>query len=1095
MFKKTRVTTLVMVTLAAMVVLTAVLGIGSTRTIRQIDDSYTILYDQNTVGLKQSADALAYYYRAWVNTVDGLSRADPKEQQNDLERAEKRLAQAEDVVANLDKTLQIEALRAAFVEFKLAYEKGLGELKQAIAEGRRGHAQAILKDFTEGRMSPSRHALTAASDKLIQFLDGQAKKRSDDNTADSNAAIRLSWTLLLGAVLLALTFGFLLYRRMSGLFGQLNQETDRLATAAVEGKLQTRADTSDAYLECKPVMEGFNRVLDAVINPLNVAAKYVDSISKGETPPKITDTYNGDFNAIKNNLNACIDAISQQAVAAQGIATGDLTVAVKVRSESDVVAKSLIEITKVLSGLQTELGRLTVASKDGLLSERGKPEKFKGAYAEVLVGVNQMLDAILLPIAEGNRVLGLIRGGNLRERVEIACKGDHDKMKQAINGVHGWLTDLVAYVTKLANGDMTATMGKASNEDQIHEYLVMLRQNIQNLVADANMLSKAAVEGKLATRADASKHQGDFRKIVQGVDDCLDAVIGPLNVAAKYVADISKGNIPPKITDNYNGDFNTIKNNLNVCIDAVNALVADANLLSKAAVDGKLATRADASKHQGDFRRIVQGVDDCLDAVIGPLNVAAKYVDDISKGNIPPRITNTYNGDFNTIKNNLNQCIDAVNGLVADANMLSKAAVDGKLSTRADASKHQGDFRRIVQGVDDCLDAVIGPLGVAANYVDRISKGDLPPRISDKYNGDFNTIKDNLNVLIDSMASITSLSQEIAGGNLQVEVRARSDKDELMKALAVMTKKLTEVVANVKESSDNVASGAQQISTSAEQLSQGATEQASSIQEVSSSMEEMSSNIKQNAENASQTEKIAIKAAADAKEGGQAVGRTVDAMKQIAGKISIIEEISRQTNLLALNAAIEAARAGEHGKGFAVVASEVRKLAERSQKAAGEITELSASSVEVAERAGELLAKILPDVQKTAELVQEISAASREQDSGAAQINKAIQQLDQVIQQNASAAEETSSTTEELASQSGRMQEMIGFFRLEDAGHLRSHATTQAAAKITATAKRAPEHHPHAHTPKKHGAKASEGPVHLGADDDSAFEEFSTEQK
>ncbi len=206
------------------------------------------------------------------------------------------------------------------------------------------------------------------------------------------------------------------------------------------------------------------------------------------------------------------------------------------------------------------------------------------------------------------------------------------------------------------------------------------------------MLSKAAVEGKLATRADASKHQGDYRKIVQGVNDTLDAVIGPLNVAAKYVDDISKGAIPAKITDNYNGDFNVIKMNLNQAIDAVNNLVADAGMLSKAAVEGKLATRADASKHQGDYRKIVQGVNDTLDAVIGPLNVAAKYVDEISKGAIPAKITDNYNGDFNVIKNNLNQAIDAVNNLVADAGMLSKAAVEGKLATRADASKHQGDY-------------------------------------------------------------------------------------------------------------------------------------------------------------------------------------------------------------------------------------------------------------------------------------------------------------------------------------------------------------------------------------------------------------------
>ncbi|WP_193377116.1 HAMP domain-containing protein, partial [Geobacter sp. OR-1] len=175
-------------------------------------------------------------------------------------------------------------------------------------------------------------------------------------------------------------------------------------------------------------------------------------------------------------------------------------------------------------------------------------------------------------------------------------------------------------------------------------------------------------------------------------------------------------------------------------VETIKALVSDANMLSAAAVAGKLDTRADASKHQGEFQKIVAGVNDTLDAVIGPLNVAAEYVDRISKGDIPPRITDSYNGDFNEIKNNLNQAIDAVNALVADANMLSAAAVAGKLDTRADASKHQGDFRKIVQGVNETLDAVIGPLNVAAEYVDRIAKGDIPPKITDQYSGDFNEI-------------------------------------------------------------------------------------------------------------------------------------------------------------------------------------------------------------------------------------------------------------------------------------------------------------------------------------------------------------------
>ncbi len=255
--------------------------------------------------------------------------------------------------------------------------------------------------------------------------------------------------------------------------------------------------------------------------------------------------------------------------------------------------------------------------------------------------------------------------------------------------------------------------------------------------------------------------------------------------------------------------------------------------------------------------------------------------------------------------------------------------------------------------------------------------------------------------------------------------------------------KLKQVVGDVLSASNNVASGSQQLSSTAQQLSQGATEQASSVEETTSSIEQMSANIQQNAENSSQTEKISQKAARDAGESGEAVTEAVGAMKEIASKISIIEEIARQTNLLALNAAIEAARAGEHGKGFAVVAAEVRKLAERSQTAAGEISELSATSVDVAEKAGEMLSKLVPDIQKTSELVQEISAASNEQNSGAGQINSAIQQLDSVIQQNASATEEMASTSEELASQAQQLQDTISFFKVDGSGGLASKVVHQ----------------------------------------------------
>jgi methyl-accepting chemotaxis protein len=349
-----------------------------------------------------------------------------------------------------------------------------------------------------------------------------------------------------------------------------------------------------------------------------------------------------------------------------------------------------------------------------------------------------------------------------------------------------------------------------------------------------------------------------------------------------------------------------------------------------------------------------------------------------------------------------------------------------------------------------------------------------------------------------ALKSALGLANAVAGGDLNATAVARSNDEirDVIDALNTMVTKLRGVVTEVTNVTRNVAAGSQEMSATAEQLSQGATEQASSTEEASASMEEMAATIKQSADNASQTERIARQSAADAIASGAAVDNAVTAMQTIAEKIMVVQEIARQTDLLALNAAVEAARAGEHGRGFAVVASEVRKLAERSQAAAAEISTLSGTTVKAARSAGEMLGRLVPDIQRTAELVEEISAASREQNTGAAQINTAIQQLDKVTQQNTSAAEQMSATSEELAGQAEQLQSAISYFRIDDHGASRAPVAAPARSRPSSAALREAisASGPHLATRKPAKAVASTGggfDLDLDTSDDALDGEFS----
>jgi len=380
--------------------------------------------------------------------------------------------------------------------------------------------------------------------------------------------------------------------------------------------------------------------------------------------------------------------------------------------------------------------------------------------------------------------------------------------------------------------------------------------------------------------------------------------------------------------------------------------------------------------------------------ILRPVSAIVGAMDKLGHGEMPPRDDSDYGVEFNQLKEGMNLVVLGIQALIVDSIILSEAAVEGKLATRADPEKHLGDYRKIIAGFNATLDSIVLPLNEAADVLNRVEQGDLTQTVNGDYQGQIGDFKDTVNNTI---------------------------------------AKLSQTIGEVIGAADQLGNASEQISATAQSLSQATSEQAASVEETRASIEQMSASIEQNTENAKVTDGMAAQASSEAVQGGEAVKETVSAMKSIAGKVGIIDDIAYQTNLLALNAAIEAARAGVHGRGFAVVAAEVRKLAERSQIAAQEIGELAETSVGMAETAGNLLNTIVPSIKKTSDLVQEIATSSEEQSSGVGQISTAMDQLNRITQHNASSSEQLAATSEEMSAQAVQLQELMAFFTVAHA--------------------------------------------------------------
>ena len=926
-----------------------------------------------------------------------------------------------------------------------AYVTDLNSTEELCLAGKKEQAKEYLKNLVV-----TENAYVEKLNALMQNKINRANEAKKETAQIAhNSTIWMILFLCVG-VALSIILGLLFAGGINKNIKSLVTETKMLTKAVADGNLHVRSDSKKINSEFKEVIEGFNKTLDTLNEPLNVISIYMNRIANGDISKKITvfdestNIFKGDFEKLKNDVNNCIDSVHM---------------------------------------LVDDAAMLAEAAIVGNLSARADVSRHQGQYKAVVEGVNNTLDAVMGPLTISAKFIDEISKGNTQSRITDNFNGDFDILKNNINHI-------------------------------IDSFYV--------LVDEVGVTMKASKEGNFAMKANPDRTTGVYRKILRGINEAWDTFVVPFHQAANYIERISQGDMPPVITDNYNGDFGKLKNNLNVCINTLNGVINEMNKMSKKHDLGDIDARIDVDIFEGAYHQMAVGVNEMVAGHIAVKKKAMACIAEFGKGNFDAELekfpgkkafinetiekvranlqgliedmnymskqhelgdidivipAERYEGDFFIMAKGVN---DMVGGHIAvkkkamacvaefgdgnfdaplekfpgkkafinntieivrknlkditnDVNKLSNYAVIGKLTERSDAGKYYGDWKKMILGINEILDAITGPFTIATIYLDKLSKGDMPPLITSDFKGDYNSIKDNFNILIESTKNITEKAKLIAEGNLNTELKMRSNKDEMIQALSGMVKSISDIVIQVQGSADNIADASQQMSSNSQQVSEGASEQASSAEEISSSMEEMSSNIQQNTDNAQQTEKIAAKAAEDILVGSKNVNITVESMKKIAEKVAIIGDIAFQTNILALNAAVEAARAGEHGRGFAVVAAEVRKLAERSHVAAGEINELTKSSVDIADKSGKLLESIVPDIQKTAKLVQEITAASIEQNSGANQINNAINQLNKVTQQNAAAAEEMATSSEELSGQADSLRELISFFKVD--GH------------------------------------------------------------
>ena len=573
----------------------------------------------------------------------------------------------------------------------------------------------------------------------------------------------------------------------------------------------------------------------------------------------------------------------------------------------------------------------------------------------------------------------------------------------------GNVNQAAASMRALVKGEFGSRPEAISNDEigVMLGQLLEVEDTLGSMTAEVDALVTAVREGRLNERGDEQLFSGAYRQLVRNINELIDAFVEPINVTSDYIDGIASGKIPAPLEQEYRGDFNLIKNNLNSLVHVMGGLSQQIESLSSEVQRGNLTVRAADAGFDGVWGDLIHGLNGLVEAFVRPFDTTKVYLDRISRGDIPKPIHEVYHGDFNQIKDNLNRLVHVMGGLVEQAGGVVEAAQRGELEARAKHGEFEGAWCELIVGINETLEAVERPICAVSEVMRSMSRGDVSQKIAGEFNGAFGDLRDDVNATIDELVS---------------------------------------VIAGIKSASASVSNAAHEISSGNMSLSQRTEQQSANLDSTSTNMDSLLSTVRANTERAVEASKSVDSANTMAQNGSEVASEAMDAMRGIleassrmAENIAVIDEIAHQTNLLALNAAVEAADAGEHGRGFAVVATEVRNLASRSKDAARQIGQLIKDSNQKVElgsslvdASGARLREILEAVGNAAQISREIQQASEEQTENIAEVHGSVREMETVTQQNAALAEEAMAASESLTNMAKQLDEEISFFNTGD---------------------------------------------------------------